>query len=115
MIKVDIQLKCPERSSEAAFIIFKPEPTKLGTTNPAEVMNLGLCSSTHCTSILGSKVRISTHRQRTAMIYGGWCSAEIGGEKQDDGRNLGHDHQQTYKTMGEKPCNKSGNKSHLNG
>lgn len=115
MIKVDIQLKCPERSSEAAFIIFKPEPTKLGTTNPAEVMNLGLCSSTHCTSILGSKVRISTHRQRTAMIYGGWCSAEVGGEKQEDGRNLGHDHQQTYKTMGEKPCNKSGNKSHLNG
>lgn len=40
-------------------------------------MKRGLCSSTLCTSSLGSKVRISTYRGRTAMMYGGWCSENI--------------------------------------
>lgn len=45
-----------------------------GLTHPAEVMKRGLCSSSLCTSSLGSMVRISTNRGRTAMMYGGWCS-----------------------------------------
>lgn len=60
-----------------ALAAMKADRASQRTTHPAEVMKRGLWSSMLCTSSLGSKVRISTYRGRTAMMYGGWYSENI--------------------------------------